>query len=103
MAFDHRKIVNVALSRLKGKVRYQPIGFELLPPRFSLSRLQALYEAIIGRPLDKRNFRKKILGMGVLVDTGHKEAGVKNRPALIYKFGKRAYEEKTKAGFNFEL
>src|SRR5579883_1335471 len=63
LAFDHDRIVATALERLKGKVRYQPIGFELLPPQFTLSQLQRLYETILEKPLDKRNFRKKILGM----------------------------------------
>jgi 8-oxo-dGTP diphosphatase len=61
LAFDHHKIVQVALTRLKGKVRYEPIGFELLPKKFTLSQLQKLYETILEKPLDKRNFRKKIL------------------------------------------
>src|SRR6187455_424752 len=64
LAFDHEKILAVALERLKGKVRYQPIGFELLPPKFTLSQLQRLYEALLGVEMDKRNFRKKILSMG---------------------------------------
>src|SRR5881296_3787984 len=62
LAFDHGEILSMALARLKGKVRYQPIGFELLPPKFTLSQLQHLYEAILETPLDKRNFRKKIIG-----------------------------------------
>jgi 8-oxo-dGTP diphosphatase len=66
LAFDHAEILATALSRLKGKVRYQPIGFELLPPEFTLSQLQHLYEAILGEELDKRNFRKKVLGFGLL-------------------------------------
>src|SRR5438093_1368409 len=67
LAFDHADILATALARLKGKVRYQPIGFELLPPRFTLSQLQHLYEAILGTELDKRNFRKKVLSFGLLV------------------------------------
>jgi 8-oxo-dGTP diphosphatase len=103
LPFDHRRIVEVALARLRGKVRYQPIGFELLPQRFSLSRLQRLYEAILDRPIDKRNFRKKLLGMGILVDTGEEESGTGHRAARLYRFDRRGYEELRKAGFNFEL
>ena len=66
LAFDHAEIIATALGRLQGKVRYQPIGFELLPPKFTLSELQHLYEAILETPLDKRNFRKKVLGFGLL-------------------------------------
>src|SRR5919201_2503311 len=66
LAFDHADILATALARLKGKVRYQPIGFELLPPKFTLSQLQHLYEAVLETPLDKRNFRKKVLSFGLL-------------------------------------
>src|SRR6059036_2884978 len=66
LAFDHAGIFATALARLKGKVRYQPIGFELLPPRFTLSELQHLYEAVLDTALDKRNFRKKVLSYGLL-------------------------------------
>jgi 8-oxo-dGTP diphosphatase len=64
LAFDHDQILETAHQRLQGKVRYQPIGFELLPPKFTLTQLQKLYEIVLGRVLDKRNFRKKIQGMG---------------------------------------
>ena len=67
LAFDHAGILATALGRLKAKVRYQPIGFELLPARFTLSQLQHLYEAVLEAELDKRNFRKKVLGFGLLV------------------------------------
>ena len=67
LAFDHDSILNAALARLKAEVRYQPIGFELLPPKFTLSQLQHLYEVVLERPLDKRNFRKKILAMPLLI------------------------------------
>jgi 8-oxo-dGTP diphosphatase len=63
LAFDHDRILQAALARLKGKVRYQPLGFELLPPKFTLTQLQRVYEKILERPLDKRNFRKKLLAM----------------------------------------
>src|SRR5438876_559217 len=67
LAFDHADILATALTRLKGKVRYQPIGFELLPPKFTLSQLQHLYEAVLGSELDKRTFRKNVLSFGLLV------------------------------------
>jgi len=103
LAFDHKKILASATARLRGKVRYQPIGFELLPPRFTLPQLQHLYEAALERPLDKRNFRKKILSFGILVELPDKEENVSNRPAQLYRFDKKAYEEKVRAGWNFEV
>src|SRR6185295_2388449 len=67
LAFDHAEILATALARLQAKVRYEPIGFELLPPAFTLSELQRLYETVLGAPLDKRNFRKKVLGYELLI------------------------------------
>lgn len=103
LAFDHDKILRVALERLRGKVRYRPIGFELLPRKFTLSQLQRLYEVILERSLDKRNFRKKILGMDLLVALDEKQRDVSHRAARLYRFDRRKYQRLEKAGFNFEL
>jgi ADP-ribose pyrophosphatase YjhB (NUDIX family) len=103
LAFDHDGILAVAHERLKGKVRYQPIGFELLPHKFTLSELQRLYETILEQPLDKRNFRKKILAMGLLVELSERQEGVAHRAARLYRFDKRRYQELVKRGFNFEV
>lgn len=103
LAFDHSDILEAALARLKAKVRYQPIGFELLPTRFTLSQLQHLYEVIIEAPLDKRNFRKKILGTELLIETDEIEQDVAHRAARLYKFDDRKYRQLVKRGFNFEL
>ncbi|HEX8913543.1 MAG TPA: NUDIX domain-containing protein [Humisphaera sp.] len=103
LAFDHDRILAVALERLKGKVRYQPIGFELLPPKFALSELQRLYETVLERPLDKRNFRKKILSMGVLVELDEVQQDVAHRAARLYRFDEKKYERLKKKGFNFEI
>jgi 8-oxo-dGTP diphosphatase len=103
LAFDHDRIVAMALTRLKGKVRYQPIGFELLPPKFTLSQLQRLYEVVLEAPLDKRNFRKKILSMGFLEELDEIEQDVAHRAARLYRFDKQKYRELTRQGFNFEL
>jgi 8-oxo-dGTP diphosphatase len=103
LAFDHDRIVATAVARLRGKVRYQPIGFELLPPRFTLSQLQHLYEAILERPLDKRNFRKKILGMDLLVETDEIEQDVSHRAARLFRFDEAKYRRLVKKGFNFEI
>jgi 8-oxo-dGTP diphosphatase len=103
LAFDHAEIVALALARLQSKVRYQPIGFELLPPKFTLSDLQHLYEAILGAELDKRNFRKKVLGFGLLVPLNETQMAGRHRPAQLFRFDADKYEKLKKRGFNFEL
>jgi 8-oxo-dGTP diphosphatase len=103
LAFDHGKIVRTAIQRLKGKVQYQPVGFELLNEKFTLSQLQALYEAILDTSIDKRNFRKKILSMGLLTMLDEKEKNVARKAAHYYSFDNKAYKELTQNGFHFEL
>ena len=103
LAFDHDTIVEAALRRLKGKLRYEPIGFELLPKKFTLFQLQTLYEIVLERKLDRRNFRKKILGMGLLIDTGDVQEDVAHRAARLYQFDERKYRQLKKRGFNFEV
>jgi 8-oxo-dGTP diphosphatase len=103
LAFDHGEIVARAHERLRGKVRYAPIGFELLPPRFSLTQLQRLYEIVLGTELDKRNFRKKILAMELLVETDEFEQGVRHRAARLYRFDRRKYERLARQGFEFAM
>jgi 8-oxo-dGTP diphosphatase len=103
LAFDHGEIVARAHERLRGKVRYAPIGFELLPQRFSLTQLQRLYEIILGAALDKRNFRKKLLAMDLLVETDEVEQGVRHRAARLYRFDRRKYDRLAKQGFEFAM
>ena len=103
LAFDHGRILETALERLKGKVRYQPIGFELLPPKFTLSQLQHLYEAVLETALDKRNFRKKILAMGLLEELDEVEQDVAHRAARLFRFDRARYRDLSRQGFNFEL
>ena len=103
LAFDHAKILKMAKERLQGKVRYQPIGFELLPKKFTLRQLQQLYEVVLERELDKRNFRKKILSMRILKELEEMESGVAHRAARLYRFNKTNYQELTRQGFNFEI
>ena len=103
LAFDHDEILAVALQRLQGKVRYQPIGFELLPPKFTLTQLQHLYEVVLETEIDKRNFRKKILSMGLLEELDEIEQDVAHRAARLYRFDVKRYEQLKKRGFNFEL
>ena len=103
LAFDHKEIVALALARLRGKVRYEPIGFELLPPKFTLTELQGLYEAILEATLDKRNFRKKVLGFGLLVSLKETRMTGRHRPAQLFRFDADKYGKLKKRGFNFEL
>src|SRR6266446_4460242 len=103
LAFDHADILATALTRLKGKVRYQPIGFELLPPKFTLSELQHLYEAVLETTLDKRNFRKKVLGFGLLVSLNEEQRAGRHRPAQLFRFDAEKYKKLKERGFNFEL
>jgi 8-oxo-dGTP diphosphatase len=103
LAFDHAEILRVALERLRGKLRYQPVGFELLPKKFTLSQLQRLYELVLERELDKRNFRKRVLAMDLLVELDEVEQDVAHRAARLYRFDERKYQRLAKQGFNFEL
>lgn len=102
LAFDHALILEKAIERLRGKIRYQPIGFELLPKKFSLTQLQSLYEAILGRTIDKRNFRKKLLAFDFLFPLDDFTTGA-HRPARLYRFDRRKYDSLEKHGFLFEL
>ncbi len=103
MPFDHFDILCKCLQRLQRKVREQPIGFELLPEKFTLSQVQSLYEAVLNKKLDKRNFRKKFLAMGLLVDVNENQIGVAHRPAKLYKFDQEVYKDFIAKGFNFEI
>jgi 8-oxo-dGTP diphosphatase len=103
LAFDHAVILAQAHERLRAKVRYAPIGFELLPPRFSLTQLQRLYEIVLGQELDKRNFRKKLLSMDLIIETDEMEQGVRHRAARLYRFDRKRYDKLTKSGFSFDL
>jgi len=85
---DHKSILGYALERLRNKLEYTTVGFQLLPEKFTLGELQAVYEAILGRQLDKRNFRKKILSLGLLAGAGGVRRGP-HRPAALYAFRRR--------------
>lgn len=99
MAFDHREILQCCYERLKHKVIEQPVGFNLLPKKFSLRELQNLYEAILDVKLDRRNFRKKFLSMDLLIDLNEEEDDVPHRPARLYKFNFEKYDMKRKRYF----
>lgn len=103
LAFDHADILATALARLKAKVRYEPIGFELLPPKFTLSQLQSLYEGVLETKLDKRNFRKKVLSLGLLLPLKEIQMNGRHRPAKLFRFNREKYNKLKKRGFNFEV
>lgn len=103
LAFDHDEILRVALDRLKAKVRYAPVGFELLPEQFTLSELQHLYETILGTTLDKRNFRRKVLKTELVVETGEVQQNVPHRAARYYRFDEERYRKLEQDGYNFEI
>ncbi len=103
LAFDHYKIMNTCLAKLKREVKFRPIGFELLPQKFTLSQLQSLYEVVLEKELDKRNFRKKLLSMNVLETSHETQQNVAHRPAKLYSFDADKYEEAKRNGFIFEL
>lgn len=103
LAFDHTEILDMAFARLRDKLRREPIGFELLPRKFTLSQLQHLYELVLERPLDKRNFRKRVLAMDLLIETDEVQQDVAHRAARLYQFDEKKYRRLVNAGFNFEL
>jgi len=103
LAFDHAEILATALGRIRGKLTYAPIGFELLPQKFTIKQLQKLYEIVLGQTLDNRNFRKKIFAMDILRELNEMQKGVPHRAARLYKFDERKYNQLVKRGVSFEL
>ena len=103
LAFDHQQIFDTCLQQLQKRVREHPLGFNLLPKKFSLRDLQNLYEAILDIKLDRRNFRKKFFSMDFLVDLNEMEQDVSHRPGKLYKFDYEKYEKRKKkfAGIDF--
>ncbi|MBN1115560.1 MAG: NUDIX hydrolase [Bacteroidales bacterium] len=101
--FDHKKIIDAALARLRRQFKYKPIGFNLLADKFPLLDLQELYEALYGVEFDKPNFRRKIMKMNLLVPLEEKQQGVPHRSARLFKFDKERYDNLTEKGFIFEF
>jgi len=104
LAFDHGEIIKVAQERLKSKILYQPIGFELLDEKFPFSELEKLYVAVLDRPIDRRNFKKKVINFGFLEETNEKQAleGA-GRPGNLFRFNQTKYFQLVAAGINFEI
>ena len=103
LAFDHDIIVDKAIERLRGKLRYKPIGFELLPKKFTLTQLQRVYEKILDKELDKRNFRKRVLLTELLIELDEVEQDVAHRAARLYTFDEKTYRRLEEEGFLFEV
>jgi 8-oxo-dGTP diphosphatase len=96
LAFDHHNIVELAVKRLRSRIRRSPIGFDLLPRKFTLSQLQKLYEVVLGAELDKRNFLRELNKMNLLLDLEEYQQDVSHRPAKLYQFDQETYEKLSK-------
>jgi 8-oxo-dGTP diphosphatase len=104
LAFDHDRILRDAYHRLREDLHFRPVGFELLPEKFTMPQLQRLYEAILDFHFDRRNFMKKMLATGILEDTGTKEPNTAHRAATYYRFNHSAYHQfKNRRNFNLEF
>lgn len=93
LAFDHDKILAMAYQRLQAKLHYQPVGFELLPEKFTLGQIVRLYEVVLRKSIDARNFRRRMLASGVVEPLDEREQGVRHRPGQLYRFNREAYEQ----------
>ena len=100
LAFDHFEILQVAKEKLKQKIKIQPIGFNLLPEKFTLSQMHKLYECIFEKPIDKRNFRRKIQKLNILTNLKEKQRGVPHKPSQLYKFNEENYQLLTQNGYD---
>lgn len=102
LAFDHDRILAVALARLREKVRRHPVGFDLLPSKFTMAQLYRLYESILGKPLDKRRFRRQVLRTGLLKALDQGKKGAPPRAARLYRLDRRRYRQLARSGFHLE-
>lgn len=100
LIFDHPEMVEAAKARLKYRASHEPVGFELLPEKFTMPELQILYEGIYETELDKRNFRRRILSMDILTKTDEKQKKYSKKGAYFYKFDEQKYEDKVNKGDN---
>jgi 8-oxo-dGTP diphosphatase len=103
LAFDHKIILDMAIKRLRGKLAYEPIGFELLDKKFPFSDLEKLYQILLDRELDRRNFKKKIMSYGFLEELDEIVQKKSGRPARWFQFNKKKYFELKEKGYNFDI
>jgi 8-oxo-dGTP diphosphatase len=103
LAFDHQVIFDTCYKRLQKRILEHPLGFNLLPKKFSLRELQNLYESILGTKMDRRNFRKKFFSMDLLTDLNEMEQDVPHRPGKLYQFNFKKYEKKKKTWIGIDF
>jgi hypothetical protein len=103
MAHDHRRILATGVARLRAKIKYRPVVFELMPPSFTLLQLQRAVEALAGRPLHKQNFRRLIDQQGLVEETGEVAAATGGRPAKLFRFRREVLLERAVAGTKLPL
>jgi 8-oxo-dGTP diphosphatase len=103
LAFDHKKIIDAAIKRLRGKISYEPVGFELLDKEFPFSDLEKLYQTLLDQDIDRRNFKKKIISLGILEELDETIQRKSGRPARLFKFNKKKYFELKEKGYNFDI
>lgn len=103
LAFDHKKIIEVAIKRLRGKIKYEPVGFELLDKEFPFSDLERLYQTLLDRDIDRRNFKKKIMALDLLVELDETIQRDTGRPARLFKFNRKKYFELKEKGYDFDI
>jgi 8-oxo-dGTP diphosphatase len=103
LGFDHKKIIDAAIKRLRGKITYEPVGFELLEKEFPFSDLEKLYQTLLDQEIDRRNFKKKIVGLGILEELDETIQRKSGRPARLFKFNKKKYFELKEKGYNFDI
>jgi 8-oxo-dGTP diphosphatase len=103
LAFDHRKIIDAAIKRLRGKLKYEPVGFELLDKEFPFSDFEKLYQILLDQDLDRRNFKKKIMALGILEQLDKSIQRPAGRPARLFRFNKKKYFELKEKGYNFDI
>jgi 8-oxo-dGTP diphosphatase len=103
LAFDHKKIIDVAIKRLRGKITYEPVGFELLEKEFPFSDLEKLYQTLLDQDIDRRNFKKKMMALGILEELDETVQRGAGRPARLFKFNRKKYFELKEKGYNFDM
>lgn len=103
LPFDHKQILDAALLKLQKHVRYEPVGYNLLPEKFTVSQLLSLYEVILHKKIDNRNFRKKLFHLNILIPLDEKQKNVSHRAAQLFKFNKERYDMLLMHGISLEL
>ncbi len=101
LVLDHKEMVNLAIKNIRERAKFHPVGFELIPEKFTLSQLLRVYEAIFNHPIDNRNFRKKLLNAGLLTKLPEKDMSTSKKGSFLYKFNEKTYEKLSREGYSF--